>query len=232
MKWRILHLFLMMFLVVCANAQDEPGRTKPPAPQSFITTIPVRCILRDYNIGYGHALDSYHTIEYRVGWVHRNNLLHEYYEGWFTSSEMRFHGPSVYVQWNKWDYTKSQKRWYWGIIGGYRYLWHHESGLWMGGMGGSSFAESLTISQWRNDLLALFTIGIQTTKISTIEFSVGARVSNTHTHVDDTRFHIVGQTPEEYEAYRKAQTSTVPYGTGFSILPVVRLSSRFGKFNW
>lgn len=232
MMYRLLFIFALLLCTGKISAQDEPARTKPPAPQNYLTTILLRSILWDYNIGYAHRLDPQHTLEYRAGWVHRNNIIHEYYEKWLTSPEMLFHGPSFYVQWNQWKYTPGMPRWYWGLIGGYRYQWHHDNGLSLAGTGGSSFAEDLTISQWRNDFLALFTIGFQTSKVSTFEISAGARLSFTHTHIGDTRFHPVNMTPAEYDAYRAGMVSKVPNGEGVSIVPLLRVSSRLGFFNW
>jgi hypothetical protein len=212
------------------RAQSSRLSADTTAPRYFITTIPVRVILSDFNIGAGKRITPDQTLELRLGYVHRNNLLHPYYEGWLTSAEMRFHGPSVYVQWNKWKRTKKKRQWYWGLIAGYRYLWYHDEALWLGGTGGSSFDEQLTLSQWRNDVLLLGTIGIRTTRITSTEISLGVRLSHTYTHVGDTRFHPSNMTQAEYDQYRGGQVSNVPYASGFSILPVLRLSTRIGKF--
>ena len=226
-------LLTVLFLTCVLSAQDKGnGRTKPPAPENFITTIPVRSVLRDVNIGYGFALDPYHTIEYRIGWVHRNRILHEYYEGWLTSTEMHFRGPSFYVQLNKWKYRANTKRRYWGVSAGYRYLYYHQESLWLGGLGGSTTAERPVLSQWRNDLLLLGSFGLQTSRISTLEFSLGVRVLHTYTHVHDTRFHPINMTGEEYDAYRASQVIEVPYSKGFGIQPVARVTLHVGIFTW
>jgi hypothetical protein len=214
-------------------AQQEADRTVPPAPKFFTTTIPVRCLFRDYNIGMGWRAGATNTIEVRAGWMHHNYLLHEnLYEGWFTSTEMLFHGPSLYAQANRWKMKKSGKRTYVGLIAGYRYLWFHDEGMWMGGMGGSSFAESITLSQWRNDVLLLVSKGWQTSKVSTFEVSVGVRLMFTHTNVTDTRFHFDPYGSEAYENYKRSVGNDLLFSEGFGILPLVRFSSRLGKFEW
>jgi hypothetical protein len=224
--------FAFVLQVLALNAQKATDRTEPPVPKIFITTIPWRCVLNDYSIGYGIPLSSRHTIEYRVGWVHRNDLLHRYYEELLTSTDMRFRGPSFYVQLNKWNYTKNLRRYFWGAIAGYRYTYYHDQTLWLGGTGGSSFVEQPLLSQWRNEVYLLGSLGIQTTRFTTIEISLGVRMMHTHTHVGDTRFHPDNMTTEEYDAYRAGQVSDIPYSQGFGIQPVLRVSSRLGYFKW
>ncbi len=228
---RVLLVFGVL-ISLCNYAQDSTRRTAAPAPKSFLSTIPARSILSDYNIGYAHSISSKYTLEYRIGWVHRNNILHEYYEGWFTSTDCRFHGPSFYLQLNKWNYMKSMRRYYWGIITGYRYTWYYEKSLWLGGNSGSSFEERPVLSQWRNGIYVLGTLGIQTTRVSTFEISVGIRVMQTYTHVSDTRFHPQYMTPEEYDEYRVSLITEIPYAMGWGIQPVFRISSRLGLFEW
>lgn len=227
---RVSILLSALCMAAPATAQDGAIIADSPAPSSMFTTIPVRCILNDWNIGYAKRLGEQYTLETRVGWVHRNNFLDEYYVGMLTSTSMKFHGPSVYFQLNKWHSGKKERNWFYGIIAGYRYLWYHDKSVWMGGMGGSSFAENLELSQWRNDVLLLGTIGIRTTRISSTEISLGARMSFTHTHDIDTRFHPVNMSPEEYEAYKDGAFAALPGAEGVSFTAVVRISSRFGRF--
>lgn len=224
-------ILLLLFHALSVSAQDD-DRTPRVAPSFSLTTIPVRCILRDWNIGMTKSLNVKQTVEVRIGYVHHNNLLHRYYEEWLTSTEMRFKGPSVYFQWNFWRMTSHNKHWYFGPIVGYRYLWYNQESLWLGGTGGSSFAEEPVLSQWRNDLILLFAVGRMSTKVTCTEVSLGGRVSQTHTFVNDTRFHPAGQSAEEYEQYKNSVKSQVPDAEGFSIWPVVRITTRIGKFEW
>lgn len=213
-------------------AQDVGARVKPPAPGFFLTTIPIRCVLRDYNIGFAKRIGWHHTLEMRVGYVHKNDFLHEYYEGWLTSTEMHFRGPSVYFQLNKWIYNKNQQRYYVGLIAGYRYLSYHDKSLWKGGMGGSSFEEEPVLSQWRNDLLILGAIGFNSTRVTTTEISIGIRVMHTYTNVVDTRFHPANMTTEEYDSYRANQVNSIPNAQGITLAPLIRITSRVGWFGW
>jgi hypothetical protein len=230
MKWKIALIFC--FFSFCAHAQEESDRTKPPAPEYFLTTIPVRLALRDLNIGFAHRTSLKATIEARIGWVHGNKILHNVYEGMFTSTEMLYKGPSVYFQWNKWKVSAKGKHVYWELVAGYRYLWYTDQNMWMGGLGGSSYAESLTLSQWRNDVLVLFTKGMQTSKWSTFEISAGLRISYAHTNVVDTRFHLDPYGSQAYEDYKASTTKNLPYSEGFGICPIVRVTSRIGMFSW
>ena len=213
-------------------AQSESDRTKPPAPEFFLTTIPVRTVLRDINVGFAHRIDFFHTIEVRLGWVHPNKVLHNVYEGWFTSTEMHYQGPSVYFQLCKWSFGKTGKYKYLGANLGYRYLWYYDKGMWMGGMGGSSFAESITLSQWRNDIFLLGSYGLGTTKLTCAEISIGLHITYTHTNVSDTRFHFPDLTAEEYEDYKRSTADGILFSEGWGIFPVIRFTSRLGWFSW
>lgn len=198
------------------------------APRIAITTIPVRLTFRDINLGVAFRVSESETFETRLGWVHANKVLHNVYEGMFTSTEMLYSGPSVYFQWNKWKLSGKGKKVYWGIIGGYRYLSFTDKNMWMGGLGGSSFAESLTLSQWRNDILLLFTKGLQTSKWTTFEISGGLRISCTHTNVSNTRFHFDPYGSEAYEDYKRRAANDLLFSEGLGVLPVVRITSRIG----
>jgi len=231
LKRLLLLVFVGFYLAV--PAQDKVvARTKPPAPSFFLTTIPIRAVLRDYNIGFSKRIGWSHTFECRIGYVHHNKILDEYYSGWFTSTEMKFSGPSIYFQLNKWKYTLEQKRYYWGMIVGYRYLSYTDQKMWMGGIGGSSVAEELQLSQWRNDLILMCSIGFNSTKFTTTEIAIGLRVMQTHTHAIDTRFHPSYMTPAEYEAYKVDEFAELPNSKGLTLGPLIRVTSRVGWFGW
>jgi hypothetical protein len=215
-----------------AGAQNYSESSESPAPSSSITVIPARFLLWDFNIGYAKSIDDYRTLEFRLGYVHRNNVLHEYYEGFLTSTDMHFHGPSFYFQMNKWRYSKAGARHFFGVITGYRYLWYQQESLWLGGWGGSSFAEWPVLSQWRNELLLLGTFGWRSSRFSTTEISIGIRIMQTHTHVDDTRFHPTYMTAEEYDRYRAGQINSIPNAEGITAWPLLRLTTHIGKFKW
>ena len=203
------------------------------APRIAITTIPVRLTFRDINLGVAFRIRESQTLEVRLGWVHANKFLHRnLYEPGFTSTEMNYHGASVYFQWNKWRISRAGKPCYFGIIGGYRYLFYTDKSMWMGGFGGSSDAEELLLSQWRNDIFILGSLGLKTSKNSTAEVSAGVRVNYTHTNVVDTRFHPVFITAQEYEEYKRNSINGLPYSKGWGILPVIRFTSRIGWFSW
>lgn len=147
------------------------------------------------------------------------------------SPEMKFQGPSIYGQLNRWSYNKNLKRTFKGLIVGYRYVWYYNKELRMGGIGGNSDAESPTLSQWRNDLYLLFSWGIQTSRITTTEITIGARIMYTHTHVIDTKFHNADP-PDQYEEYKDKVRDDIPNAEGIGIAPVLRITSRFGWFEW
>ena len=225
-------LFIIpVFFAFGIKAQDTEMNDLA-GPKQFVTTIPVRCIMRDANIGYGFALTPRHTLEFRGGFVHRNLFLHEYYEKWLASTEMNFAGPSLYVQLNKWETAGTKNRYYWGIIAGYRYLSYHDRSIRLTESRLSSISEEVKLSQWRNDFLLLFTIGYGTTKVSTSEISLGFRVMQTHTHVVDTRYHADGMTEEEYDDYKSDLLDEIPNSRGITIGPILRITSRFGWFSW
>jgi|GEM_PF-1304902 len=227
-----LTVLVLIFLMknVKANSSDSVIST---VPRISITTIPVRLIFRDINLGVAIRINDSQTFETRLGWVHDNKYLHRMlYEPAFTSTEMNYRGPSVYFQWNKWKTARSGKSFYFGFIAGYRYLFYTDKTMWMGGFGGSSYGEELLLSQWRNDIFLLGSMGLKTSKNSTGEVSVGIRVNYTHTNVVDTKFHPVFVVAEEYEEYKRNSINGSPYSEGWGILPVIRFTSRIGWFNW
>jgi hypothetical protein len=190
-------------------------------------------MFRDINLGVAFRVRESQSFEVRLGWVHANKFLHRnLYEPGFTSTEMNYHGASVYFQWNKWRLSRSGKPCYFGIIVGYRYLFYTDKSMWMGGFEDSSDAEELLLSQWRNDIFILGSLGLKTSKNSTAEVSAGVRVNYTHTNVVDTRFHPVFVTAQEYEEYKRNSINGLPYSEGWGILPVIRFTSRIGWFSW
>lgn len=227
---------LILGLLVSSGmfAQEESDRTKPPAPEFFLTTIPIRCVLRDYNIGFAQRIGWFHTVEVRIGWVHADKPLHERYERWLSSTEMLFKGPSFYLQYNKWRVNKKMKHTFWGVIAGYRYLFYEDRNFHIYDGDGRSYDDDITLSQWRNELLLMGTIGIRTTKISMSEISIGFRCMFTHTNVSASR--IATQFPDQsqatFDTYIASRLEKIPNNEGFSILPMIRITSRFGWFGW
>lgn len=226
-------LLLSVFTGCClfAVAQGTGEIAPSPAPSFAITTIPIRNVLREYNIGIMKSIDAEHTLELNFGYVHKNDFAHNVLlEPWFTSPDMQFHGPSVGVQWNQWKFNPRGKRTYWGLIATYRYLWYHDRGLWKGGTGGSSFSELITLSQWRNEVQLLITKGWQTSRFTSFDFSAGIRLMYTHSNVSDTRFRFPDMDDAEYESYRAAQVNDVPFAEGFGVMPAVRITWKLGIF--
>lgn len=221
-----------MFNTLQLAAQDDTEYNRPAAPEFAFTTIPVRCILRDINLGFAHRIGSVHTLEGRVGWVHPDHILHKYYNLWLNSSEMRFQGPSVYIQLNKWRINKIGRHIFLGCVAGYRYLWYEDKQLTVYDPDGRSYDEDITLSQWRNDFIVLGTIGITTTKFSMSEISVGLRFMFTHTHVSKTKNYYPGWTQQQYDEYVDATMDRVPNDEGFGMMPIIRITSRFGWFEW
>jgi hypothetical protein len=102
----------------------------------------------------------------------------------------------------------------------------------MGGFGGSSYDEQLLLSQWRNDVFLLGTIGFKSSRISTAEVSLGVRINYTHTNVVDTKFHFAYLSPQEYEQYKASAVEDLSYSEGWGVLPVIRFTSRLGWFRY
>jgi hypothetical protein len=227
-------ILLLIFLFVCTlvQAQDDPELKKPPAPKLFLTTIPVRLALRDINVGFAHKIGGDRTVEYRLGWVHPNKLLHRYYAFWLTSTEMRYQGPSFYLQMNNWKANKKKKRIFQGVIVGYRYLWFTDQRMAIHDGDGFSDDEELTLSQWRSDILVLGTFGIGTTKFSMTEFSFGFRFMSTHSNVSDTKFYSPSWSEEEYANYIAQKVDEIPNDEGFTVAPIFRITSRIGWVIW
>lgn len=225
-------LVLVTIFSTALFGQDDGARTKPPAPKFFLTTIPVRLALRDLNIGFAHRIGWTHTLEGRVGWVHPNNVLHKYYSRWLTSTEMRFQGPSVYFQMNKWGYNKKMKHTYLGIIAGYRYLWFTDQRMAIHDGDGNSDDEELTLSQWRNDVLLLGAVGFSTSRFSMTEISFGFRFMFTHSNVSDTKFYDPDWSQEEYSTYVAQTVDKIPNDEGFTVSPIIRITSRIGWVRW
>lgn len=231
---RGLLLIVMLCSAVDISAQTD-DRTRSPVPQSFITTIPIRDILRDYNIGYAHRLGEHYTLEARAGWVHPNRIVSKYYEMYLISTDWKFNGASFYLQLNKWKYItflKKQRQVFYGWYAGYRYMYYIDAKMPLGGKDHSAQDEELTLSQWRDDILLFTTVGWRTSKFSTSELSIGFCVSFAHTHLVDTRFHPYATGTPEDENYRREQLDKVRGTQGFTMLPVIRFSSRVGYFNW
>jgi hypothetical protein len=231
-KWML--IFCLLTVVYC-NAQENSDRTSQPAPKSFFTTIVIRDILRDYNIGYATKIAPTHTIEARIGWVHRNRIVSRYYEQYLLSTDWKCQGPSFYVQLNKWKYGEAFSKpvvWFYGVYSGYRYVYFTDEKIPLGGRDHSESDEELTLSQWRNDILLLGSIGMKVSGYSTSEISLGVRLSWTHTNVSATRFYPSPAGTAEYETYKEEQAAKIPGAKGFSIVPVIRFSSRLGIFKW
>lgn len=230
--------FLMVFLclfhfVDCVHCKSSLDPSQVITPRIAITTIPVRLTFRDINLGVAFRVREAQTFEARLGWVHANKFLHSMlYEPGFTSTEMNYHGASVYFQWNEWSRSRSGKPRYFGIIAGYRYLYYTDKAIWMGGYGGSSYAEELLLSQWRNDIFLLGSFGVKTSSRSTAEVSLGLRINYTHTNVVDTKFHFPNMSAEEYEEYKRNTVQDLRYSEGWGLLPVIRFTSRIGWFSW
>lgn len=230
MKLRILLSFVLGMQIFSLKAQDDTERARLPAPEFFLTTIPIRCALRDINIGFAHRVGLHHTLETRIGWVHSNKVAHKYYERWLNSSEMLFKGPSVYFQVNRWLVNTKGRDIYFGLILGYRHLWYHDKNLLVSDPDGFSYSEEITLSQWRNDILILGSFGLGTTIFTTSEISIGVRLMDTHSHVTRTRNYYSGWTQQQYDEYISATLEKVPYAEGFGITPIIRITSRFGWF--
>lgn len=212
-------------------AQKEGDPATPIYLKRFVSTIPIRCALRDLNIGYGQQVGSNYTLEGRAGWVYPNKILHEPYERWLTSTEMLFQGPSFYLQLNDWNLKKKRVNIFFGFIAGYRYLWYHDKNLYVADSDGASYSEELTLSQWRNDFLLLGSIGLATTKFTTSELSLGVRIMHTHTQISATsRVNFANQ--ELQGEYIASVLEKVPNDKGFGIMPLIRITSRFGWFDW
>lgn len=229
--------FIILFLLCAGNvqAQEQSDRNKPPAPEFGLSTIIIRDVLRDYNIGFMQRIGWHHTLEARIGWVHPNRIVSKYYEQYLLSTDWKFSGPSFYVQLNKWKYSfllKKQRQCFFGVYAGYRYMFYTNRKMPMGGKDHSELDEELTLSQWRNDVLVLGSIGLRLSKYSTSEISLGVCFSWTHSHLIDTRFHPYAQGTLQDETYRRAQLNRLPGAEGFSVLPVLRVSSRIGWFSW
>jgi hypothetical protein len=221
--------FLLLSMLLASNAFSQ--EVPVVAPRAYFTVIPIRLIFRDLNLGAAIRIQETKTVELRLGWVHSNRWLHHnLYEPAATSTEMNYSGPSVYFQFNKWRKGKADRLSYVGFIAGYRYLYYTDKTMWMGGFGGSSYDEELLLSQWRNDIFLLGTIGFKSSKISTAEVSIGIRINCTHTNVVDTKFHFTYLSPQEYEQYKASAVEELPYSEGWGVLPVIRFTSRLGWF--
>lgn len=232
---RALLSFCLLLQLIPLNAQDESNRTTPPAPKSFFTTVLIRDILRDYNIGYAARLGPKHTLEARIGWVHQNKFVSKYTEKYLLSTDWKCQGPSFYVQLNKWKHGAlfdKPVQWYYGVYTGYRYVYFIDGKMPLGGREHNETDEELTLSQWRNDILLLGSIGMKVSRYSTSEISLGFRVSWTHTNATATRFYPSPAGTAAYEAYKNEQVEKIPGAEGISIVPVLRFSSRLGWFNW
>jgi hypothetical protein len=231
---RVLLLIFLLGGVVEITAQESDRTT--PAPQFFVTTVVARNILRDYNIGYAHRIGSRYTLEARAGLVHPNRIVSRFHEKYLLSTDWKFKGASFYLQLNKWKYAtirKKERQMFYGLYAGYRYVYFIDEPMPMGGTEHSDLDEELILSQWRNDIMLFGTVGIRTSKFTTTEISLGVCFSFAHTHLADTRFHPYPEGTPEYEGYRNDQLDQLRGGArAFSVLPVLRISSRFGYFRW
>lgn len=232
---RLVLFVLLVTIVNAVGAQDRDPDTRAVRPYASLTTIMIRDILRDYNLGYSFALDYKRTFEVRLGWVHPNRIVSRYYEKLFTSSDWKFKGPSIYLQMNTWQnggFREKQFSWFYGWYAGYRYVYHTDSQMPLGGRDHSETDEEITLSQWRNDVILCGSLGMRLSKFSTSEVSLGVCLSWTNTNVSATRFYPYPVGTPGYEQYKNAQMNKVLGADGFSIVPVLRVSSRFGWFSW
>lgn len=228
-------LLLMLSSVRIAAQDDRQSRTVPPAPKAFVTTIVVRDIIRDYNIGFAKRIGWHHTAEVRLGWVHPNRIVSKYHEQYLLSTDWKFKGGSIYLQLNKWRFRtllKKERQTFRGIYVGYRYMYFLDQQMPLGGPDHNEMDEVLTLSQWRNDFLVFATVGLRISKYSTSEISLGACVSWTHSNVSATKFYPFPEGTPQYESYRQEMTDKIRRTDGISIVPVLRVSSRIGYFRW
>lgn len=159
-------------------------------------------------------------------------MLHKHYNSWLNSSEMLFNGPSIYLQANKWRIDKKNRHTFTGIVVGYRYLFYTDKEFTVYDPDGRSYDEELTLSQWRNDLLFLISVGVGTTKFSMTEISIGARFMFTHTNVSATQRVTYFPSQEQYDEYIAYRMDQIPNDEGFNVMPIVRITSRVGWFQW
>lgn len=195
---------------------------------------PLRMAFREIGLGYEFPVRESIGLEIRPGYIYPSKFLDQYFVGAASSPNMKFKGVSLISQTRFYKAGKKEN----GLRNlnfsvGYRYLWYTDEYLWLGGFGGSSYANELYLSQWRNDLILMVGSGnarLSKKVLHEFEMNIGARFSLLHTKVNDCRFcHGVnvppGSTVEEQA--EKARDELNP-ADGFSGMLLVALTYHIG----
>ena len=231
---KVFLIAVLIFVSAGLCAQDQKSVQLIPYKHA-LRFNPIRMVFREIGAGYEFPIRESIGLEIRPGFIYPSKLLDEYYVAAASSPNMKFNGVSLISQTR---FYKARKKGN-GLLNlnfslGYRYLWYTDKALWMGGFGGSSFANELYLSQWRNDLILMVGCGnARLTKkfLHEIEMNIGGRLSLLHTKVNDCRFcHGVNVPPgSTVEEQADNARSELHPDDGFSGMLMFSLTYHIGR---
>lgn len=233
MRMKALLISVLIFISAGICAQDQTTIQIIPYT-NCIRVNPIRLAFREIGLGYEFPFRQSIGLEIRPGFFYPSKFLDEYFVGAASSPNMKFKGASLISKMRFYKAGKKEN----GLRNlnfsfGYRYLWFTDESLWMGGFGGSSFANELYLSQWRNDLILMIGKGnalISKNILNEFEMNIGARFSFLHTKVNDCRFcHGVNVPPGgTVEEMADRSRSELHPDDGFSGMLLVSLTYHIG----
>lgn len=185
--------FLALHIYCFVSAQDTSqlsvANTRPY--RYAIRINPLRCAIREAAVGFEFGLNKNRSLEIRPGFIFPDKFLDGLYVGFASSPNMKYKGVSLMTETRFYTSSKENRQGYLSFLVGYRYMWYTDEWMWMGGLGGSSYANELYLSQWRNDLLLMVGKGsmrLNGPLLKEFELGAGFRLSYLHTKVNDCRF--------------------------------------------
>ena len=189
----------------------------------IIKTNIVSSLLKEISISYEFGLKDYKSVELKAGYIHPNRGLDFFMVGGFQSPYFFHKGFSIGGAFKKYKVKKFNSFWKYSLA--YKYEFFNDEELWLGGWGGSSYANELYFSQRKNIIQLRTEYGLSSKKLGFFtEGYVGLGLNIIHVH---SIYHDCRQCG--FTGPAAITKKEKPYlDNGYYIYPTAHFGFRFG----